>query len=316
VTDLQALCDLRWLLLSPPLLDSRHARFSGQVFEFTLQQRQQIELWLCQLERRPELLMQWLANSSQKHLARLGRYAEQLLEFFLRFGPTHFLVAANIALRADANARKGDHTTVGEIDYLLKDQEGGVWHWELAVKYFLCRDCDQPTTADLIGPDAVESFDHKLDKLFLRQLRHSAPAAYAQECWQPAAFTRGWIFYPHARPHLTVEQLSHHHLRGTWLTLEQLQQLSEKPPFVAEQFVILDRQRWLSTTLYPSVDPIAQPLLNARALAQAIEARWLGPFVSGVLVAQMQLNEDHMAEVHRFFVVPNVWPEKPPEKPH
>jgi uncharacterized protein len=313
VTPAQALSDLRWLLLSPPLLDAGHPRFAGQVFEFSAPQRWQIEHWLVQLVEQPQALMDWLASKPERHLARLGRYAEQLLEFFLRYGPTHQLVAANIPLRADPKVARGDHTTVGEIDYLLQDTDGQRWHWELAVKYFLCCDVDQPETVHLIGPDAVENFDHKLEKLFHRQLRHALPEPFACHQWRAAAFTRGWMFYPIARAGELVAGLNPIHLRGYWLTLAQLQAallLPQRPePLDGERFQILDRQRWLASAQVSGADLRASSVLTAHEVAQAIELRWQGPYVSGVLVAQMQANGDHLIESNRFFVVPNVWPE-------
>ncbi len=306
MTAIQAVSDLRWLLLSAPLLRGEHPRFAGQVFSFSPQQRVQIEQWLSLLQQRPNSLLDWLANSSPAHLARLGRYAEQLLEFFLRNGPTHQLVIANLPLRADPAALRGDHTTIGEIDYLLTDNSGQSWHWELAVKYFLCQKIEPATTANLIGPDAAETFDSKLDKLFLRQLRHKPPPPYNQVNWRPAAFTRGWMFYPLGSAVEVIDQLHPEHLRGGWLTLEQLEQANKANHFKNEQFLILDRQRWLS--IAHCIDK--RFLLDAHELAQEIAVRLHGPHASGVLVAQMQMNEDHSRELNRFFVVPNVWPEK------
>jgi uncharacterized protein len=302
-----ALDDLRWLLLAPPLLNPAHPRFNGCVFEFSVQQRNHIEQWLDQLGKDPQPLLDWLAAKSERHLARLGRYAEQLLEFFLRHGPTHRLVAANIALRVAAGQRQGDHTTVGEIDYLLEDLAGQRWHWELAVKYFLCCDVAVPSTSHLIGPDAAETFDSKLNKIFGRQLRHGLPAPYDQHVWKPAAFTRGWMFYPAGAAQLTVDELHTDHLRGCWLTLEQVQRGIE-----GEQFLILDRQRWLASAKHALTSRLIT--YNAHTLAQEIERRWCDGYASGVLVAQLHRNGDHAVETNRFFVVPNAWP-KNPNKP-
>jgi uncharacterized protein len=195
-----ALADLRWLLLSPPLLDARFA----PIAELTGEQRMQIDVWLIEQQACPEPLLAWLdahQPSTEKNW-RLGRYAEKLLEFFLRFGPTHQLIVANLPLRRttpDQQAgRPNHHTTIGEIDYLLTDNLGKRWHWELAVKYFLYRpQADQRSAEaiDFIGPDAAETMDTKLSKLIDRQLRNLPTEPYSQHAWQAAAFTRGWIFY-------------------------------------------------------------------------------------------------------------------------
>jgi uncharacterized protein len=313
VSIVQALRDLRWLILAPPMLNKDYSFFKGQVFEFSTQERAQNLQWLSVQDSNPAPLVDWLATKPLAHLNRLGRYAEHLLEYFLRFGPTHHLVAANIALRYEAADRQGDHTTRGEIDYLLTDGAHTYWHWELAVKYFLVRDVPNPSPHDLVGPDSVEVFAYKLEKMFERQMCHPKPPPYDLIAWQVAAFTRGWIFYPRHFKEGPLPFLHHKHLRGFWLEHSQLDQLPEGA------YQILNRQRWLSEALV--LNDISSPLTRAE-LVDAIQLDWFtdsrppsgvsrgdGDSLGDSIDSEHDCQRDGSSwyEQERFFVMPNRW---------
>jgi uncharacterized protein len=318
---------LAWLLNAPALVNPAHPRFFGRVVHFSQQQRLANQQWLDALKQNTLPLAQWLIKKPDKQLLRLGRYAEHLLEFYLRFGPCFDFVAANLPIRTAVDAVVGDRTTIGEIDFLLteaipssepantiglenllvKSAQASVTtivnlHWELAVKYFLCLDIEDPQPTDFVGPEAIEVFEYKLQKLFDRQLNNLPPAPYNDRLWSSAAFTRGWIFYPITRPDLQVQWLSLNHLRGTWLSISQLHQLPE------QNFEILNRQRWLSPAR-----GVAKSVLNHEQLEKTIRALWAVPNAyqqtpSPVLIAAMQARpNDGFEEVRRLFVVPDHW---------
>jgi uncharacterized protein len=309
------------------LVNPAHPRFLGRVVHFSQQQRKANLQWLNALEQNTVPLAQWLIKKPDKQLLRLGRYAEHLLEFYLRFGPCFDFVAANLPIRMAVDAVVGDRTTIGEIDFLLTEARPSSesvdtfasanlaatsaqasdtpivnLHWELAVKYFLCLDVEDPQPTDFVGPEAIEVFEYKLQKLFDRQLNNSPPAPYNDRPWSSAAFTRGWIFYPIARPNLQVPWLSSNHLRGTWLSISQLHQLPE------QNFEILNRQRWLSPAR-----GVAKSVLNQEQLEKTIRALWAVPNAyqqtpSPVLIAAMQARPNNgFDEVRRLFVVPDQW---------
>ena len=146
------------------------------------------------------------------------------MAFFLRNGPTHRLVAANIPLRHVSP--DGDRTTLGEIDFLLHDAAGHAWHWELAVKFFLCTATGpQASAADFIGPDRAETFDTKLRKMFDRQLRHRPPPPWDNEIWTPAACTRGRLFYRHGSQVPRTPGVHPDHLQGRWIERDRINEL-------------------------------------------------------------------------------------------
>lgn len=235
--------ELRWLLLSPPLLDTAPGAYSAQVQQFSAEERERIVAWLDAVERAPQGLQALLeavnaapvrtgssARPQRPPSPRLGRRAERLLAFFLQHGPTHRLVASNIPLQQQAP--DGSRSTRGEIDFLLRDARGQGWHWELAVKFFLCTATGPvATAADFIGPDRAESFDHKLSKLFERQLRHLPPPPWDSEAWTPAACTRGRLFYRLGQSVPVTAGVHPDHLQGRWIGSDCLHEVpaAEQP---------------------------------------------------------------------------------------
>jgi uncharacterized protein len=301
------LAALRWLLTSPPLLSEQAAQqFNPQasIARFTAQEQQTIDAWLLQVQAQPHTLNDFLnqargkVRGHQPGVLRLGRYAEKLLEFFLLHGPTHRLAAANVPLRHPQETRAAiDHTTRGEIDFLLYDAKGTPLHWELAVKYFLCHaQGDVAHAEDFIGPDAAETFSRKLTKLFARQLAHTPPAPYDATHWQPRAFARGWMFYRHGRAIPTCDLLNLAHCKGWWLPLDELDALPNA------HYMLLDRQHWM-----PQVQRgDTQHALRLEALRQQLRNAWANarePHVSALLIVRL---DDAGAEVARYFVQPSI----------
>lgn len=260
----QAARELRWLLLSPPLLDTAPGAYSAPVQQFSATERAAISAWLAGVERAPHALLEAVnaaparTGTSTRPLRppspRLGRRAERLLAFFLQHGPTHHLVASNIPLQHQAP--DGSRSTRGEIDFLLRDAHGQGWHWELAVKFFLCTATGtQATVADFIGPDRAETFDHKLNKLFERQLRHQPPPPWDSETWTPAACTRGRLFYRLGQPVPVTAGLYTDHLQGHWIESDRLHDVpaAQKPVWHA-----VSRYDWMCPQ--PAPDALGQPL--------------------------------------------------------
>lgn len=290
-----ALSELRWLLLSPPLLSAEAARGSGaQIQRFSAAERAVIEDWLSSLARDTAPLLAHLAAASPAHGGplRLGRRAERLLEFYLRQGPTHRLVAANLPLRQPA-VRGDDRTTRGEIDFLLEDEQGLGWHWELAVKFFLCTAPGPTASAEqFVGPDRIEVLSTKLHKLFARQLAHTAPPPHDQRPWQPAAYTRGWMFYRFGAPTPRCAELSADHGRGWWIAREHALDLP------AGHYRLVTRSHWMEGA--PSGAG-----MDRETLLRAIDEHWSAPPPRGARrwpSAQMVWHQE--AGEHGFIVPP------------
>ena len=174
---------------------------------------------------------------------RLGRYAERLLAFYLREGPLHRLLASNLPVRHATVTQ--DRTTRGEIDFLLTDPQGRGWHWELAVKFFVCdRIGAQVGVDDFVGPGIrAEPLRSKLEKLFARQLPLPPDAPWNSQSWLCAAFAKAWIFYRLGKTVPACASFNPEHCRGWWLPRDAIDEL---PPGA---YLIAPRARWLSPML-------------------------------------------------------------------
>ncbi|MGA8515960.1 MAG: DUF1853 family protein, partial [Burkholderiaceae bacterium] len=230
------LAALRWLLLSNPLVTIPGGA-AAQLVVLSSDERAAIAQWLAALEQASTPLNEWMQKRRE---VRIGRYAEQLLEFYLTHGPQHRLVAAHVPLRSSIAGSKNPITvTHGELDFLLTDAQGQHLHWELAVKFFLCTATgDVATPTDFIGPNGVETLAHKWHKLFARQLTHTPPAPFDMQRWQPQAYTRGWMFYRWGCEVPHCEALHAEHGKGWWIDWECMADLPDA------YYVQLPRLHW------------------------------------------------------------------------
>lgn len=261
--------ELRWLLLSPPLLDTASGAHPAVVQRFSDAERQAIAAWLDELDRHPESLLRFVHPSRPSEAAadvrwrapspRLGRRAERLMEFFLREGPTHRLVAANVALRSAPQGERNTRTTIGEIDFLLQDAQDRRWQWELAVKFYLCTASGMHAApADFIGPDRIDSLATKLHKMFDRQLRHTPPEPWDAQAWTPAACTRGRLFYRWGDAVPVTPGVAADHLRGGWVERERLGEIPDADQPIWQSVA---RSDWMAP-------PLAHGALPAQTLAE------------------------------------------------
>jgi hypothetical protein len=257
----QLLADLRWLLLSEPLLCED--LYPGQVQRFSSDQNIAIAHWLKQLPiERPELSA---VNFEMESYQRLGRYAEKLLKFFLlNFSePTskpYQLLAHNLAL----NSNISGSSTQGEIDFLVIDSEQQPRHWEMAVKFFACEplshraDAATALSSEIIGPNRRDRLSLKIAKLFERQMRHIAPTPFEHFAWQAQAFAKGRIYYrlgeepPTHSLHEGRALLNPKHERGFWCLSNELHLIDERHP--ATSLYPLYRSEWLSPKSAETLD--------------------------------------------------------------
>jgi uncharacterized protein len=296
----QARCaaDLAWLVQSAPLLSLTPQRFSAPVQAFNPVDTAAISVWLAQLNQAH--LHDYVAQAlPSKAPMRLGRYAERLMEYFLRESGLFELLAANLPLRAGAAADKA-HTTIGEFDYLIKDARGAAWHWELAVKFYLCHAQGNSAQAhDFKGPAGKDTLGLKLGKVFDKQLQHRAPAPYDTVTWQASAYARGWMFYPFASEATPCDALNPQHLRGWWLSAAQF----TSSRFESDYFVHLPRLHWLAPYQFDEL-----PVMNQSQAADYLTQHWrsseLKQAGAGVMLACVAQQNDRWVELSRGFVMP------------
>jgi uncharacterized protein len=298
----QHIATLRWLLLSAPLVQPPNAQ--SHLAIFTLQDGACINQWLVALEAdvtEQNPLALWMQS---RHEARIGRYAERLLEFYLTHGPTHRLQAAHVPLRSQVNGLKVTH---GELDFLLTDAQDQHLHWELAVKFFLCTATgDTATPADFIGPNGVETLAHKWHKLFANQLtrahNHTLPAPHNLHTWQPQAYTRGWMFYRWGHSVPRCEALHPEHGQGWWVNADEFATLPEA------EYAFLPRLHWMAP-LTDITQLGEQAVVRQRdAMDVYLHDMWASTARTSdaLMVVQLHaLQDGHgRSEVRRFFIRP------------
>jgi uncharacterized protein len=295
------LAALRWLLLSKPLVALPQGA-TAQLAQFSADACAAIVQWIAALEQAPAPLLAWMQKHPQ---VRIGRYAEQLLAFYLTHGPQHRLIAAHVPLRSVLAGGKHPVTrTHGELDFLLCDAQGQHLHWELAVKFFLCTargEVAAPT--DFIGPNGVETLAHKWHKLFERQLTHTPPAPFDVHTWQPQAYTRGWMFYRWSRPVPRCDALHPDHGKAWWTDWARMAELPDA------HYVQLPRLHWMAPLASLAQLGADAPVLPRGAMAVHLQNLWAqGERRSdAIMVVQWDLGAgqaDRGGEVRRFFIRP------------
>lgn len=320
--------DLRWLLLSPPLLDAGATQdgYPCDVQHFSPGEVDAIERWLHGVITEPAgraALAEHLTQTAPRARGaspRLGHRAEHLMAFFLQHGPTHRGVASHIALREPlhASARPPARTTLGEIDFLVRDGPGQGWHWELAVKFYLCTASGPHATwADFVGPNRADSLDAKLRKMFDQQLRHAVPPPWNTEPWRPAACVRGRLFYRYGAAVPLTPGLNPAHLQGRWIERARLPELTEG------DWQCLPPSAWMASLPADDRHDALRVAGSVAALGECIDALWQRQRASGGVAgatprrAVMAVRRAHPScghsepagtELERLFVVPDGWP--------
>lgn len=310
-TRAQLLADLRWLLLSPPLLCE--SLFEGRIQTFTAQESASIESWLDHLPKvRPDLSARDFEMDSYQ---RLGRYAEKLLRFFLLNFPgtglepctAYQLVAHNLPLRGPLPMA----STQGEIDFLLLDAKEQPWHWEVAVKFFACEPSshraaiESVQSGEIIGPNRRDRMSLKIAKLFERQLLHKPPAPFDQLSWAPQAFAKGRIYYwlgepaPASSFHAGQELLNRQHERGFWCLREETHFIESTYP--GASLYPLYRSEWMSPKTPETLDP-ERTLWSPQANPQALDDEGSLPLMVAVILGEKELArglilpQDHLSK--------------------
>lgn len=154
---------------------------------------------------------------------KLGHLYEDALANMLRASPRYDLLASNLQIQKDA------HTTIGELDFLLRDLESGKRiHLELATKFYLAVQTEDGLT--LPGPDARDSYFKKLDRLRAHQLRILAeheehlPEVYRESKPTVTQQLLYGCFFDHIDTTQPAEpEFSHPQgRRGRWLTIDEI----------------------------------------------------------------------------------------------
>ncbi len=212
----QAIRDLEWAIHSPSLIVQPHF-CTPPAFNLGVVAPGELDAFL-----------------EERRSHRVGRYFESLVLFWLEQVRKVEIIASNQQVR-DGNR------TLGEIDFIFRDEDSVFNHWETAVKFFL--HCPDHAPSHYPGPNPTDNFEKKIKKLFNRQLGFSEQ--HFPDVTVRRAFVRGRIFYhpdigePETRP----ERLADDHLRGSWIRESELEWLTQLDD---EHGEILMKPHWLT----------------------------------------------------------------------
>ncbi|PTQ91304.1 DUF1853 family protein [Agitococcus lubricus] len=264
--------NLAWVLASPSLLSYLpDFQLPLTVLDDAFWQRQYVayQSRLHYLDAHPHVLDQFFA---QHHNHRLGYYFEYLLLFWLQDSAYH-----SFRLIKHRATLFQDKTTVGELDFVVKNQEtGDIEHWEVAIKFYL--GYDPLTQAESwLGANDNDSLARKLQHLATKQFRfsHYQDNTLTKRC----LIVKGRLFYPlvdkslFARAHSpTVPCLADQHLQGNWLMYDDFLQ---HPDVAQLQWRQAAREEWL-THHQPSKQLALAQVNDVRPLSSERAALWIG----------------------------------------
>lgn len=284
----QAIRDLEWALKSPSLLTP------SPILPETLASQYLVE---AQNE-----LPTFLSEATGKNEYRVGRYFERLVLFYLKHIRKVEIVANGLQLQEDGQ-------TVGELDFVFRDEVGQLQHWETAVKFYLHFPGSSKCGNHFIGPDSRDNFEKKRQRLFDHQLPLSARRF--PDIVERHAFVKGRIFYhpEHLPPQTLPEQLSQHHLRSVWIyrrELAWLSRLAERARGKPVQARVLPKPFWLAPE---QVEFAASEndLLPVDELQAQLQQHFRDS-ATPRLISLLTKEADAWCEFERVFVVPESWP--------
>ena len=152
---------------------------------------------------------------------KLGHLYEDALASLLVSSPGIELVEQNLQIRTDI------HTTVGELDFLVRQTSGRLVHLELATKFYLAIETENGFAFP--GPDARDNYDRKIKRLLSHQLtlveryRSHLPVAYRDEAIEVKQLIFGCLFDHISQTEPSRPRLSNPECRrGTWLRHNEL----------------------------------------------------------------------------------------------
>ena len=236
---------------------------------------------------------------TSRNVRSLGKYFEGLVSYWL-----HHLRRVDVLF--ESFAIREQKRTVGEIDFIFIDEQNRVTHWEVAVKFYLFSPLSHGLGSHYLGPNAVDTLDRKIERIFGQQLPRSKKCFPNVELRQ--AFVKGRIFYPlmHQRELPEHPHLSCTHLDGSWLRQADIGQQGGDPVWRAEnvRYQVLDKPHWLSVVDGPAVSDHLMPFGDFLFCMN----RHFSDSQRCPLVVQLESDGVGYVETRRFFVVPDCWP--------
>ena len=283
----QAVRDLKWVINSPSLIN--------------------VSIHNCFIAN-PEFEID--ASALQKFLShrvthRVGHYFEHLVHFYLQYICGFKMLARGLQVQDGSR-------TVGELDFIFRDQSGVNHHIETAVKFYLYLPQPNSTGSHFVGPNAADTFERKVRHLLSKQL----PLSLKQDIPVDtrSAFLKGRMFY---RWNETGDvnrprELSSQHLRGTWIRSSELNVLAAIQQQHSSRcwFRILEKPFWLTDEVSLQVGMELHSALQMQAKLARHFLKDQRPRLVSVVSRHdtVPAGGAILHEVERVFVVDENWP--------
>jgi len=275
----QAARDLLWAINSPSLI-----RTSPE----------HLPCWpVCEAAEVVSGLLQSSCDQHARH--RVGLYFEDLVHFYLKVVRSYEIVEHGLQIQEGGR-------TVGELDFLYREVDGGLHHCETAVKFYLFIPESNESGSQFIGPNAADNFERKTQRLFEHQLKLSEerfPSVVKRE-----AYVKGRIFYHPLRdaPEALPTALAPDHLRGIWIRESELEWLRLSGD--ETKFRVARKPLWLAPDVVTPDDSELRTISGiCRYLRQHFAERRTPQLINALIA-----HGDVWRESQRIFVVSDQWP--------
>jgi len=175
---------------------------------------------------------------------RLGHQMEYVFEHLIQQSNTYEVVLKNVPILEGK-------TTIGEIDFILKDfVTEAIVHVELTYKFYVIDPSISEPIHRLLGPNRRDMFFTKLDKMKTAQfpllkspavLERLATLNLDLDSVSQQVCFKAQLFVPFEMPNINIRPLHKNCIVGYWLRLETLEQTS----FAHFQYYIPFKKEWV-----------------------------------------------------------------------
>lgn len=264
----QAALDLAWAINSPSLVDGEDVAITQRI------EAENIDA---------EHLAHFLRNQPKSR--SVGRYFEHLVHYWLAHVRKVEVAETNLQL-------KEGKITVGEIDFLYRNENSQLVHLETSVKFYL--HTAGMTPSEYPGPNARDNFESKAAKLFNQQL--PASDGRIDDVSSREGLVKGMIFYPEDSTNPQApDRLAADHSAGRWVRSDSVGDLEP----LGDIFSIAEKPHWLAPSCHT-------PTLRLGQLAERLSHH----FSTKAHPVMLSIRNTASPEVeqHRCLIVSPSWP--------
>ena len=241
-----------------------------------------------------------------------GRYAawDAILNGWFTIGSS---TAAGTRKSVRAFSSMTKNAPWGNSIFLYRSHGEGWTHWETAVKFYLHHPCAPQHDCHFIGPNAADTLERKIRRLFDHQLPLSDTrgerSATLPRVTSRHPFVKGFIFYrPEVHPPAVgPEKLHPQHARGIWIFPDEVERVIDLSG--RTDFCVMEKPCWLA-----ALGGHTGEVLPHFQLVEFVRERFRRrprPTMLSALQPPTLESGGACFEHQRILVVPDTWPALP-----